>query len=689
MPPASRPYSHYVTGSAATDLLFRLCAGQERHGICSMNYIPYVNIKMGTASVPRFSTGNTLPLTQLPFGMAPFCIQTENNAGWFFHPDHPYAEGVRLTHQPSPWISDYGTFLMTPQNDVIADNGAGAWSGYRPRETVYRPDYLRLKFLRSACTFEVTPTERGGAIRLTFDDDRPSVLSFLPVKGNYTYRYDEATHTLYGSTDGHSMDIAVNFRMYFVIRFPEGAVDVSRNRAGGEGPTAFFHVGLRHRVTEAKLAISYISEEMAVLALERECGNLSFDVLRSMAENNWEEKLHRIEVETETEEQMRTFYSCLYRPFLFPHKAYELDADGKPVHYTPADGQTRPGVRYTDNGFWDTYRTVYPLYALIARDEYAEMLEGFVNDYLECGWLPRWPSLGEVGCMPSTLIDAVIADAVVKGIGRPEVWENALRGMLHHANNEATDRRYGRNGALSYVKYGYVPRNEQRESVNLTQDAAYGDWCIATVAKALGHEELVEEYMARSKNYRNIFDPETGLMRGRDTEGKRADFFDPCSWGGEYTEGSAWQNSFAVPHDVEGLAELHGGHEKLIAKLDELFNTPPKYRVFGYQNEIHEMTEMASADFGQCAISNQPSFHLPWLFAALGAQEKTNYWVKKLVEEAFTPADNGYPGDEDNGTMSAWYIFACLGMYPLCPGKNEMIHSPMLLKSAKILGRAL
>ncbi len=654
-----------------------------------MKYVPYVNIKMGTKSVHRRSYGNTLPLTQLPFGMASYCIQTDGGSAWFYHPEHEYAEGVRLTHQPSPWINDYGTVLMTPQNDVISDSAEGAWSGCRIEDSVQRPDYLKLTFLRSNCTLELTPTERCAAIRLTFGDGRPSYLSFLPVKGNYSYRYDADTSTLYGVTDGHSSDIAVNFKMYFAVRFLAGAVDSERTYSRGEGESACIHVAVNSPRVEARVGISYISEEMALAAIARECGERSFEQLRSAAEDEWEEKLHRIEIEAESEEQMRTFYSCLYRTFLFPHKAYELDADGRTVHYTPADGKTRLGVRYTDNGFWDTYRTVYPLFTLIAREEFAEMLEGFVNDYLECGWLPRWPSIGEFGCMPSTLIDAVIAEAAVNGIGKREVLENALAGMLKHANTDAPDPRYGRNGATSYVKYGYVPREEHKETVNLTQDFAYGDWCIATVAEALGHHELVPEYMARSKNYKNIFDPESGFMRGRDKDGKMAEFFDPCAWGGEYTEGSAWQNSFAVPHDIEGLAQLHGGKEKLIAKLDELFATPPRYRVFGYNGEIHEMTEMAAVDFGQMAISNQPSFHIPFIYSALGEQQKTDFWVEKLAREAFAPTVTGYPGDEDNGTTSAWYILATLGMYRLCPGKPEWTPCKRLVKSAKILGKSI
>ena len=655
----------------------------------NMKYLPYVNVKMGTKSIPRRSHGNTLPLTQLPFGMASFCIQTDGGSSWFYHPEHEYAEGVRLTHQPSPWIGDFGTVLMIPQNDVIANDSGRAWSGYRIQDSVQSPDYLGLRFLRSDCLFELTPTERCAALRLSFADDRPAYLSLLPVQGNYSYRYDAETNTLYGSTDGHNHDHAENFKMYFALRFGNGQVDAAKTYCAGEGTTHCIHIALTGRTLEARMGISYISEAMALAAIERECGDMTFEELRQAAQDAWEEKLSRIEIETDSTEQMQTFYSCLYRAFLFPRKAYELDRDGAPVHYSPSDGKTRAGVRYTDNGFWDTYRTVYPLYTLIARNEFAEMLDGFVCDYTDGGWLPRWLSLGEVGCMPSTLIDAVIAEAAVNGIGSRETLEKALEGMLNHANNQAPEDRYGRNGICSYLQYGYVPREEQRESVNLTLDFAYGDWCIAQVAKVLGREDLVEEYSRHAMNYRKLFDPETGFMRGRDKEGKMAEFFDPVAWGGEYTEGSAWQSSFAVPHDIDGLADLYGGREKLIEKLDALFAEPPRYRVFGYGGEIHEMTEMALIDFGQMAISNQPSFHLPFLYAALGEQEKTDYWVERLVKETFTPTADGYPGDEDNGTTSAWYILATLGLYRLCPGKPEWVSSKRLVRSAKILGQPL
>ena len=653
-----------------------------------MNLIPYVNIKMGTKSISRFSSGNTLALTQRPFAMAGFCPQNQDpQSGWFFHSDRRFIEGIRLTHQPSPWINDYGTFNMMVQSDTVHNTSAGAWSGYRIEESVFRPDYLMLQILRARTKFELTPTERGAAIRLSIGSDMPTVFSVFPVRGNYTYRIDK--DCIVGCTDGHSMDAAKDFKMYFVIRFLDGAMDAENTRIVGENGkgNAAVHVALKGKVVEARVGISYISEEQAFLSIEQDCGTRSFATLCEEAEDIWESYLHRIEVDTDTDEEFETFYSCLYRTFLFPHKAYEIDREGNRIHYCPFDGSTRPGVRYTDNGFWDTYRTVYPLFSMIARDEFAEMLEGFVNDYLEGGWLPRWPSIGEVGCMPSTLIDAVIAEAAQDHIVSKEVLEHALEGMLNHANNEAPEARYGRNGCKAYLKYGYVPREMNRESVNLTLDAAYGDWCIAQVAKALGKPDaMVQEYLKRSKNYKNLFDPETGFMRGRDVNGKMADNFDPFSWGGEYTEGSAWQSSFAVQHDFDGLAELYGGKENLLKKLDDLFAAPPIYRVGGYGTEIHEMSEMAACDLGQFAISNQPSFHFPWIYAYFGEPEKCEYWLRKACEEYFSADDDGFPGDEDNGTMAAWYIFACLGIYPLCPGKPMVKVDQTLVRNIKILG---
>ncbi len=650
-------------------------------------YLPYVNIKMGTDSVMRYSNGNTLPLTQLPFAMASFCPQTELVQGqepWFYKPNAPFCEGVRLTHQPSPWIDDYGSFVMMPQNDIISDTSGGAYSGIRLKDTVLSPSYMKIHFLRSDCVFELTPTEYGGAVKLSFLNKQKSYLSFFKVKGENTYYLDREANALMGTTTCQSKTNAKSFKMYFAVKFSENVVDFD----GSYEKNNAFHICFKSQNIEARVGISYISHQMASQSIERDCKDYSFIELKEKGEKIWEEVLGRIEIEAENEEQKRTFYSCLYRCFLFPHKAHEIDENGEYVHYCAKDGLTHKGALYTDTGFWDTARTQFPLFSLIARNEYEEMLRGFLNIYIENGYLPRWHSLDEIGCMPSTLIDTVILDSAYNKVGDKELWSGLLDGMLHHANAKREEARYGRNGVEEYLKYGYVPCDLYKESVNLTLDAAYGDWCIARLAKLLGREDLVSEYMARSKNYQSLFDEESGFMRGKDTNGKFREGFDACMWGIDYTEGSAWQNSHFVPHDIEGLCRLYGGKEKLIAKLDELFDTPPVYRVHGYGQEIHEMTEMAQVPFGQCAISNQPSFHIPYLYAYLGETQKAEYWISRMCKELFSAEIDGYPGDEDNGSMSAWYIFSTLGMYPLCAGK-ELVKIKPLVKSAKILGKKI
>ncbi|MBR5619038.1 MAG: GH92 family glycosyl hydrolase [Clostridia bacterium] len=647
-----------------------------------MGYLQYVNVKQGTFSEHRFSNGNTLPLTQLPFAMTGFSPQTEDRGGWFYHPASHSLEGIRLTHQPSPWIGDYGAFLLTPQTDALRDTPSSAWSGYRPTDAVLTPNYLKVRFLRSRTDFELTPTVRGCKLRLRFPTGRTPYLSVFPVYGKYTFRVDSEKNCVYASSDGARGDFHVNFRTYLVLRF-SARIDLEKTVCTDD----YLHVAFCNPEVDADLATSYIGFDQADVNCTAECGGVSFDEQRQKGEASWEEYLSRIEIEPTNERQMRTFYSCMYRTGLFPHKAYEM-RDGQAVHYCPFDGSVRSGVRYTDNGFWDTYRTEYPLLARIGREEYAEMLEGFIADYKDGGWLPRWPSIGERGCMPSTLIDAVIADAAVKGIVGKELLETALEGMLKHANHDAPNEDLGRQGASAYLKYGYVPKDVvDHDSVNLTLDAAYGDFCIAQVAHVLGKTDLESEYRKRALNYRNLFDANTGFMRGKYTDGTFDGSFDSFDWGGDYTEGSAWQSSFAVPHDVDGLAALYGGRGKLIEKLDALFSAPPLYNIGGYGCEIHEMTEMAAVDFGQCAISNQPSFHLPYLYAALGETQKTAYWVRKLCEEAFSDADDGFPGDEDNGTTAAWYVLSTLGIYDICPGKNETIRIPMLCKRARVLGQ--
>ncbi|MBR5307758.1 MAG: GH92 family glycosyl hydrolase [Clostridia bacterium] len=659
-----------------------------------MEFINYVNIKQGTASVMRFSNGNTLPLVQHPFGFASFVPQTDSTRGtWFYHPCDRSFEGIRLTRQPSPWIGEQGAITIMPQLGNPEVNPDRRWSGFRPEDTVLMPHYMKYNPLRSRASIELTPTNSGACIRvITNDDTLPSFISVLPA-GTPCY-FEVSDNTVKGYTECKGTDGKA--KVYFIFEFKNGDISeiisdnngVKSSEKSWYGNSAAVHIRLANKCTEIRLSTSLISLEQAMLNMQREHTCSDFDSLKAQNEALWEEYLSRITIKTENEEIRKAFYSCLYRALLYPHKAYELDKDGNPIHYSFSQNTVAKGYRYTDNGFWDTYRTVYSMLPLIANDEYEKMIEGFVNDYRDDGWLPCWTATTAKKCMPSTMIDTVLADAAKRGTLKGEALETAFEGMLKHANKKCDIGVCGRDGCEEYTKLGYVP-NSFVESVNLTLDAAYGDWCISEIAKILGKNDIAEEYAIRSKNYKNLFDPETGFMRSRDENGNMREDFSPESWGRDYTEASAWQTSFAVQHDLDGLALLHGGKDKLLQKLDLFFEETPKYLVGGYGGEIHEMTEMAAYDFGQCAISNQPSFHIPFIYTYFGETEKTEKWIKKICTEAFTCKDDGFPGDEDNGTMACWYLFSVMGFYPLTPGDNSYVRFKGLVDDVKINGKSI
>ena len=639
-----------------------------------MDFLHYVNIRQGTASEPRFSTGNTLPLVAAPWGMNAFALQTHaSDGGWFYHPTHRQCEGVRLTHQPSPWVRDYAHFVLMPQS-------GRPYVGENERASEFdaitmSPACLEVYFKRYRALMRLVPSERGAIITVRWNTPDTPRFALLPFDFPSELTIDADKAELSGWLNAYGDGTRRDFRSYVVMQFDQ-PIDAENT----VGSNIAFRMAQGNTLT-VRMATSYVSVEQARLNLQREVGGKSCEKL--MAENSakWNDLLGRIVI-TDTEERKRTFYSCLYRCFLFPRVFHEYGAGGQPIHYSTRSGEIAPGVMYTDNGFWDTCRTLYPLLTMLVPDKVQEMVQGYLNFYREEGWLPKWLSPGERGIMPGTLVDAVLADAAVKGLLTREQMELALEAMLKHANTPGDSHLHGRVGVTDYVQLGYVPCDKYRESANNTLDAAYCDWCIAQVADRLGKTDIREEYLRRSRNYRNLFDPTVGFIRGRNADGSFPAGFSPIRWGGEYCEGAAWQNAFGVYHDIDGLANLYGGRDGLLAKLDELFATPPEYEVGTYNGEIHEMTEMAAANFGQCAISNQPSFHLPYLYTALGQPQRAAYWVNRIVNEAFTP--DAYPGDEDNGSMAAWYVWSVLGMYPLCPGKNEFVQGACQVQRAEL-----
>jgi predicted alpha-1,2-mannosidase len=659
-------------------------------GVAMPSPVEHVNPLQGSDSQFDFSRGNCLPLTSLPWAFTNWCPQTDEGR-WLFDRRSPRLQGFRATRQPSPWIGDYGHFTIMPQTGRRM-LGATARSSHC-RELVSAPHYLRADLTRYRTTLELAPTERCAVLRCAFPDDEPARVIVQPGPGVALMTFNPYTATLSGFTRSTMGGAPPNFACYFVARFDQPPADWGLFVDGQQFPQERERVGERVGAyvefvplgapVVLRVATSFISLEQAELNLEREVGARSLEEVRDAAELVWREALGAVEIEGASDAQRRTFYTALYRSLLYPRAAYEHDEAGAPIHYSPYTGEVLPGVLYSDNGFWDTFRTVYPLLSLLFPRRLAEMIEGWVQCYREGGWLPTWSSPGYRACMIGTHLDAVIADAVVKGV-RGFDAETAFQAVLKDCDEEGDPGgAFGRSGVTAFAERGYVPAGEYDAAAARTQEYAYTDFCAAQIAASLGSDGDARRLFARALNYRNVFDPVSGFMRARLGDGAWTEPFDPCAWDTDaYIEGSAWQYSWQVPHDPAGLIALHGGPERFAARLDEMLATEPYFRVGGYSAEIHEMTEMAAANFGQYAHSNQPVHHVLYLFACAGQPHKTQYWVRRILAELYTPET--LPGDEDNGEMSAWYVLSALGFYPLCVGHPSYVLGSPLFRRATV-----
>ena len=643
-----------------------------------MSIFDYINTRIGTDNAFRYSNGNVYPVTSTPFGTAQFTLQTDGDAApWFYNPRSHSFEGIRLTHQASPWVGDFGQILLTPFTGKFSGYTAKDWSSYIPEKTQILPYKISVKPNRYNVKCELTPTCRGCCIRFvsesetvglslsgcgsdsTFEIKGRNITGVVISKNPVTEKI--AKEYIYGELSEDPVSCEKNESGVLMIKFPANTV--------------------------ARLAFGFVSPEQTKLNFKRELFGKTFEEIENAAKTEWQNALLKIEVKGD-EDLKKVFYSCMYRACLYPMTFYEIDKNGENVHFNPDTRKVEKGRYYTCNGFWDTYRTVYPFLSLVMPEKAAEAVEGFINHGTETGWLPKWLTIGELGFMPGSLIESVIAESAVNGLIGGDLLKKAYELLKKNAFVSGGGL-FGRRGLEEYEKSGFVPR-EIRESVNQTFDFSYGDWCVARVAEIAGDYESAEKLFSRSLSYKNLFDKNSGFFRSKDKNAKFSDKeFSPYEWGGDNCECSSWQNAFSAIFDIDGMADLYGGTDKFEKKLDDFFAAPPVYEAGAYGQEIHEMSEMACADFGQMAISNQPSFHIPWLYSAIGKKQKTEYYVEKLVKEAFKSDIDGFPGDEDNGTMACWFIFACLGFYPLCPGSGEFVCSKPLFDEIKICGGVL
>ena len=615
-----------------------------------------IDTRFGTASKPAFSRGNTLPYTGVPFGMNYFVPQTSDQDGsWFFDPHLPIFQGIRLTHQPSPWIGDYSWLLLTPVTGQLGgDSLFHRQSSYDIEKACFQPHYLKLFSLRYQIETQLIPTCYGASIRLEQKQGKALAL-YLHAEDELTVeQVDKRTLALRqeGKTETNKNPLI----LFTALQMNTDILAVSQESGD-------WRIDLADSHAEIQLATSFISPSQALLNLPQ----ADFDSCKANAQANWENLLHRFDI-VETGETDRTFFDhCLYRLFLFPQTFYEVNESGQAIHMDLSTGTVKPGVLFSNNGFWDTFRTTFPLFALIIPEHYHRFLEGFLNNYRDTGFLPKWLAPDERGMMPGTLLDGIIADSACKDMA-PDLEEELLQAMLETASKADPLGINGRHGLAQYQELGYLS-TEHHESVSHTLDYAYSDFCIASCAKKLGKIKIAENYKAASQNYRHLFDAETGYMRARDNRGNFRPDFSPYSWGRDYAECSAIQATLGVLHDIPGLIQLMGGKEAFNNYLLKACQEAPLFETTGYGYEIHEMSEMATAPFGQLAISNQPSFHIPYLFRYSNYPDYTALLIKTLRQKAFHSSWEAYPGDEDNGSLSAWYIWSALGFYPTCPGK--------------------
>ncbi|SEL40222.1 GH92 family glycosyl hydrolase [Parapedobacter koreensis] len=658
--------------------------------------VAWVNPLMGTDSKGSFSNGNTYPAIAVPWGMNFWSPQTGRMGdGWMYTYGAERIRGFKQTHQPSPWMNDYGQFSIMPGSGrpTVDQDGRASWFSHKAETAT--PYYYSVYLADADVTTEITPTERAAVFRFTFPQsdssfvaidafDQGSEITILPEEGK-----------IIGYSSKYSRGKLPNFRNYFVIQFDKPFAfsrtwcdSVYSEGSYAKGDHAAAIIGFKTQRGEEvtmRVASSFISHEQAALNLRREVGNKTFQQVADEARTIWSETLGRVTVEGGTHDQFETFYSCLYRTVLFPNRLYEVDDEGTIVHYSPYNGKVIPGYLFGGTGFWDTFRALYPFLNLVYPEINVEMQAGLVNAYHEGGWLPEWSSPGYANIMVGNNSASVVSDAYIKGLRGYDI-QTLYEALLHGANNEGPMTAVGRAGAPYYIDLGYVPYDVGiNENAARTLEYAYDDFAIYQLAKKLKRPEgEIELYAQRSRNYRHLFDPETGLMRGKNKDGNFQSPFNPFKWGDAFTEGNSWHYSWSVFHDIEGLARLMGGHQAFASKLDSVFLLPPIFDESYYGSVIHEIREMQVADMGQYAHGNQPIQHMTYLYNYVGQPWKSQYWVRETINRMYNPRPDGYCGDEDNGQTSAWYVFSALGFYPVCPATDEYVMGAPLFKKATV-----
>lgn len=674
--------------SICLPFLFASCQQTKK----TVEFVDYVNPLMGTESTFAFSHGNTYPAVAVPWGMNFWSPQTgENGSGWMYTYTDSLMRGFRQTHQPSPWINDYGTFSIMPlagELKVSHKERLVPFSHQQEKSTPYNYSVI----FDNGVQTSLSATSRGAVFEVTFPDKEDQYVVVDAYNGGGSMVIEPGNKLVKGVSRYNNGGVPDNFANYFMVEFSHPVTGYGvyngdtllheQTHVAADYSCAYlkFDVPAGEKLT-IRTASSFISPEQAAINFNREVADADVKQIGGKAREQWNNYLGRVEAEDGTDEQLRTFYSCLYRTLLFPREFYEFDSQGNPVYYSPYDGNVHDGYMYTDNGFWDTFRAVHPMFTLLYPEVSERVTQSIINAYNESGFMPEWASPGHRGCMIGNNSISLLVDAWMKGIRTVDA-EKALEAMIHQTQSRHPEiASVGRDGFEYYNKIGYVPYPEVPEATAKTLEYAYADWCIARFAEILGKQDIAGQYYRRAQNYRNLYYPEHGFMWTKDAKGNWRDKFDATEWGGPFTEGSSWHWTWSVFHDPEGLSDLMGGHEPMVARLDSMFVAPNTYNYGTYGFVIHEIAEMVALDMGQYAHGNQPVQHAIYLYDYVGQPWKTQYHIRNVMDKLYNSGSKGYCGDEDNGQTSAWYVFSAMGFYPVCPGMPEYaIGSPLFKK---------
>ena len=668
-----------------------LCLALSFPVFAEKDLVQYVNTLQGTNSTYELSWGNTYPTTAVPYPMNSWSPQTgKNGDGWKYQYSATTIRGFQPTHQCSPWVGDYGVFSLMPVPELVVDESKRATPFSHDKE-IAKPHYYKVT-LENGITTEFSPTTRSAHFRLSFPAKGDAFLVLDGYTKTSQVQIDVANHRITGYVHNGAFSPKTH-KNYFIIQFDKPFVSygtwenrkntIQKNNLSreGEGIGAYVQFAKGSKV-QAKVSTSYISPEQAEVTMTRELGkHSSVEVTKQAAADVWNQLLNRVLVEGGTEEDMKTFYSCMFRANLFSHKFYEEKEDGSPYYYSPYDEKIHDGYMFTDNGFWDTFRSQFPLTNILHPTMQGQYMQALLDAQEQCGWLPSWSFPSETGGMVGNHSISLLTDAWVKGI-RTFDPEKALKAYAHEAMNKGPWG--GANGRVrwkDYYQLGYIPYPESMGSTAQTLEYCYDDFCAYQLAKMTGNKFYEEVFARQIYNYKNVYDPSVGFMRGRKLDGSWADF-DAFEWGGPYCEGNAWHYNWSVFHDVQGLIDLTGGDERFVAKIDSVFALPGIVKYGTYGTKIHEMLEMELAKMGQYAQGNQPIQHMIYLYSYAGQPWKTQYWIRQVMDRLYNSSENGYPGDEDQGGMSSWYVLSALGIYSVCPGTDEyVLGSPKFRKA--------